>query len=149
LGVSIKEGRGRRKMRRNTFSLLPLLVCLVSVLTGGAAAREGDQPLANIAIHRARIALQNSAYIKASPYVLGQKVCTISLTLLFFKRIALIKFWVVISVVELVSFLRFQPVGPVGKVCYFSPFVVRMELISCLLEFEKLAFVLIFYEPRV
>lgn len=69
--------RGDKEMRRPAFSPLPLLVCLVAVLTGGAAALGGDQPLANIAIHRARIALDNSAHIRASPYVLGQKVCTL------------------------------------------------------------------------
>ncbi|KAF3327692.1 inactive purple acid [Carex littledalei] len=60
-------------MKRSTFSLLPLLGLFLAALTSGAAAHGGDQPLANIAIHRARIALDIKANIKASPYVLGQK----------------------------------------------------------------------------
>ncbi|KAJ4778927.1 Purple acid phosphatase [Rhynchospora pubera] len=60
-------------MKIPNFSYLPLLVCIVAAVLTGAAARGHDQPLANIAIHHARIALDNSAYIKASPYVLGEK----------------------------------------------------------------------------
>lgn len=86
-------------MKRPTFSLLPLLGLFLAALTSGAAAHGGDQPLANIAIHRARIALDVKAYIKASPYVLGQKVCIKSLNYLLFK------FWTVISVVKLVTFV--------------------------------------------
>lgn len=49
------------------------LVCLL-LLAAVAAGHAGVQPLARIAIHRARFALDASAAVRASPELLGTKV---------------------------------------------------------------------------
>ncbi|XP_019232207.1 PREDICTED: probable inactive purple acid phosphatase 27 [Nicotiana attenuata] len=49
---------------------------LIFVLLGSlyvASAHSGEQPLSNIAIHRATVALQDSVAIKAYPFILGAK----------------------------------------------------------------------------
>lgn len=45
----------------------------------------GDQPLSKIAIHKAISALHESAYVKASPEILGMKVRSNSAMFFFFK----------------------------------------------------------------
>jgi len=48
------------------------------LLAAAAAGHGGVQPLSRIAIHRARVALDASAAVRASPELLGTKVCTYS-----------------------------------------------------------------------
>lgn len=64
-----------------------LLVCFFILLVGGSSALHshipvgenghiiGEQPLSKIAIHKAVLALRDSASIKAKPDLLGLKVC--------------------------------------------------------------------------
>jgi len=51
------------------------LACLL-LLAAAAAGHGGVQPLSRIAIHRARVALDAAAAVRASPELLGTKVCT-------------------------------------------------------------------------
>ncbi|XP_077216496.1 putative inactive purple acid phosphatase 1 [Tasmannia lanceolata] len=55
------------------FYWLVLLVILLGPARLAKAVHNGDQPLAKIAIHKATFALQDLAYVKASPLVLGLK----------------------------------------------------------------------------
>lgn len=50
-----------------------LLLLLSFISFGGAERKLGDQPLANVAIHKAVVALHESAYVKASPSILGSR----------------------------------------------------------------------------
>lgn len=43
-----------------------------------AAAHPGEQPLSRIAVERTVLAVNESAHVKASPWVLGLKVSSIS-----------------------------------------------------------------------
>ncbi|XP_020257586.1 probable inactive purple acid phosphatase 27 isoform X2 [Asparagus officinalis] len=52
---------------------LILLVILSSLLRFGVGIHCGKQPLSKIAIHRARLAIHNSAFVKATPLILGLK----------------------------------------------------------------------------
>ena len=61
--------------------LLSLAIFLV-LTTLQEAWSHGDQPLSKIAIHKATVDLNRDAYIKASPTVLGIKVCLNSIVLL-------------------------------------------------------------------
>ena len=61
--------------------LLSLAIFLV-LTTLQEAWSHGDQPLSKIAIHKATVDLNRDAYIKASPTVLGLKVCLNSIVLL-------------------------------------------------------------------
>ncbi|PKA59851.1 putative inactive purple acid phosphatase 1 [Apostasia shenzhenica] len=54
-------------------SALILLVVVSSLLRFGLVRSGGEQPLERIAIHKATVAFHDSAYIKASPVVLGLK----------------------------------------------------------------------------
>lgn len=50
------------------------LACVL-LLAAAAAGHAGVQPLSRIAIHRARVALDASAAVRASPALLGTQVC--------------------------------------------------------------------------
>lgn len=58
--------------------VLFVLLCLVGLLSsrcsGDASNGRGDQPLAQINIYKASLALDTSVHIHASPQVLGLKV---------------------------------------------------------------------------
>lgn len=49
------------------------VVCFL-VLLGVASGHSGEQPLSNIAIHKATVALDASLTIKAYPFILAPKV---------------------------------------------------------------------------
>lgn len=49
-------------------------LAVVLLLAAAAAGHGGVQPLSRIAIHRARVALDASAAVRASPALLGTKV---------------------------------------------------------------------------
>jgi hypothetical protein len=71
-------------MRRlNSISLAILFV----LTTLHEAWSHGDQPLSKIAVHKASLALQDHAYVKTSPTILGLKVSFNSAMLLFFISI--------------------------------------------------------------
>ncbi|XP_010258053.1 PREDICTED: probable inactive purple acid phosphatase 1 [Nelumbo nucifera] len=55
------------------FYELFLLSILLGVASSGEAMPKGEQPLSKIAIHNTILAFDKSAYIKASPFVLGLK----------------------------------------------------------------------------
>ncbi|XP_043705689.1 probable inactive purple acid phosphatase 1 isoform X2 [Telopea speciosissima] len=50
---------------------LHLLVALLGLLSLGGAGHTGEQPLSKIAIEKATVAIQESAYVKATPTLLG------------------------------------------------------------------------------
>lgn len=54
--------------------LIPLLVTVSSLISLGTGIHSGEQPLSRIAIHRTRFEVLDSAYVKASPALLGLKV---------------------------------------------------------------------------
>lgn len=56
------------------FWCLIWLLSFVEFVSFSEARVPGEQPLSNIAIHRTILALDGSAYVKASPLVLGLKV---------------------------------------------------------------------------
>lgn len=58
---------------------LNLVFLLVLLATLQEARSHGDQPLSKIDIHKAVFALDDLAYVKASPSILGIKVCFIDL----------------------------------------------------------------------
>lgn len=64
-------------MRYSWFRLVAILFFLVN--NGETRSIIGDQPLANIAIHKTKLALDGSAYVKAFPSVLGMKVSVLVL----------------------------------------------------------------------
>lgn len=63
-------GRMRKKLNMSWLELAILLV----LLTLQEVRSHGDQPFSKIAIHKAMFALHDSAFVKASPTVLGIKV---------------------------------------------------------------------------
>lgn len=74
-------------------SIVTILVTVVSVLGAVQEVKSHkDQPLSGIAIHRITFDLNEKAYLKASPTVLGSNVITIPLLLsdlfIVFLRIA-------------------------------------------------------------
>lgn len=63
---------------------LNLLVVLWAAASLGEVTSHGVQPLSRIAIEKAVIALDNKAYVKASPSILG--VNNVSLPICYVKR---------------------------------------------------------------
>uniref|UniRef100_A0A6V7QUI8 Purple acid phosphatase n=1 Tax=Ananas comosus var. bracteatus TaxID=296719 RepID=A0A6V7QUI8_ANACO len=62
------------KRRRSSTTLLAVAVFVAAAaaaMGGAAAGLAGEQPLSRIAIHRARIALDASAFVRVSPALLG------------------------------------------------------------------------------
>ena len=55
-------------------SLNLLVMILVTLLSSGAGKPSGEQPLSRIEIHKTTLALHDSAYVEASPRVLGLQV---------------------------------------------------------------------------
>lgn len=53
---------------------LVVLGILLGLLGHSMARLNGEQPLSNIAVHKATFALNDLAYVKASPVLLGLKV---------------------------------------------------------------------------
>lgn len=56
------------------YQQLMLFICFVGLVSFCGAAASGHQPLSKIAIHRTTLALHESAFVKASPLILGLKV---------------------------------------------------------------------------
>lgn len=56
--------------------VLVLCVIVSSQFSYGTGSHMGEQPLSRIAIHKATLATDNSAYVKASPLVVGLNVNT-------------------------------------------------------------------------
>lgn len=73
-------------------SLLLLLLNLVGLFD--SAASIGEQPLAQISIHKATLALDDSAKVTAYPVVLGRKVATFHQISIFFFKDLIIGFCV-------------------------------------------------------
>lgn len=59
---------------RLAFASRLLLLALAAACTAGRAGGHGVQPLSRVAIHRARVALDASAAVRASPSLLGSRV---------------------------------------------------------------------------
>jgi hypothetical protein len=57
-------------------ALLAALVAAAATLAGTASASpaEGIQPLSKIAVHKATVEMQSSAYVRATPSLLGEQV---------------------------------------------------------------------------
>ena len=57
-------------------ALVAALVAAVATLAGTASASpaEGIQPLSKIAVHKATVKMQPSAYVRATPSLLGEQV---------------------------------------------------------------------------
>lgn len=77
LFIRFRSLGGMRGLNSISLAILFLLTTLQE------AWSHGDQPLSKIAIHKASFALQDHAYVKASPTVLGFKVSFNSSILLF------------------------------------------------------------------
>lgn len=58
---------------RLTWRLLGLIFLLSNILRMGSSHPNDNQPLSKIAVHKASIAIQSSAYVEASPSLLGKK----------------------------------------------------------------------------
>lgn len=58
---------------RLTWRLLGLIFLLSNILRMGSSHPNDIQPLSKIAVHKASIAIQSSAYVEASPSLLGEK----------------------------------------------------------------------------
>lgn len=58
---------------RLTWRLLGLIFLLSNILRMGSSHPNDNQPLSKIAVHKASIAIQSSAYVEASPSLLGEK----------------------------------------------------------------------------
>lgn len=58
---------------RLTWRLLGLIFLLSNILRMGSSHPNDNQPLSKIAVHKASIAIQSSAYVEASPSLLGIK----------------------------------------------------------------------------
>lgn len=76
--------------------LFSLLLLAYSVLPA-AAVYDGEQSLSRIAIHRAMISLDSSAYINASPSLLGRKdvsiyLCGVRFSSFFLRSKAILMF---------------------------------------------------------
>lgn len=56
------------------WSLNLLVTILATLLSSGAGKPSGEQPLSRIEIHKTTLALHDSAYVEASPRVLGLQV---------------------------------------------------------------------------
>ena len=64
-GGLISDFGGMRVFGASLLAILWALACIEGAIS------HGDQPLAKIAIHNAKFALHDQAYVKASPTVLG------------------------------------------------------------------------------
>ena len=87
------------------------------LLAAAAAGHGGVQPLSRIAIHRARVALDASAAVRASPELLGTKVCTYSSALYsdaldFFFLLGYISATCVLGIMHYCSMCRPSPAHP-------------------------------------
>jgi hypothetical protein len=71
---------GRRRRGAETTAAAALAVLLAAVAAAAAvrasSPAEGFQPLSKIAIHRTTVEMQPSAYVRATPALLGNQVCT-------------------------------------------------------------------------
>lgn len=78
--------RGREQMRSTSGSAVVLFLLFLLSVVGSAVSGvvrrhdlAGVQPLSRVAIHKARLALEDKAYVKASPLLLGIKVVVLQL----------------------------------------------------------------------
>ncbi|KAL6646228.1 hypothetical protein ACP70R_017836 [Stipagrostis hirtigluma subsp. patula] len=69
---AVSMGRGNVETVAG-FVLVVVVVVLAVVPAASASPAEGFQPLSKIAIHRATVELQRSAYVRATPSLLGEQ----------------------------------------------------------------------------